>query len=154
MSPLDNHKAALVPSSGKTVDTKETKRKFEDLEFENNSNFDAIDRALQFVAVCDVSEHDEQRDEMNMFDLVVDGSSAFSMKEGSEFEDYHKVNDGRKLNKGANHRKSYSQSMKKRAISLKEGGLSAQNIAQILGTAKSNVEKWCSKKVCRHILIF
>ena len=37
--------------------------------------------------------------------------------------------------------------MKQRAIALRDSGLSVGEIAKIFGTAKSNVEKWCSIKV-------
>ena len=55
--------------------------------------------------------------------------------------------DRRKHNKGSAHRKSYPKEVKKRAIALRDSGLSVEEIARILDTAKSNVEKWCSIKV-------
>lgn len=67
-------------------------------------------------------------------------------------EDYHLIIpsmrlDRRKLNHGAPTRKSYSKEVKRRSIALRDSGLSVDEIAKILDTAKSNVEKWCSAKV-------
>lgn len=55
--------------------------------------------------------------------------------------------DRRKHNRGAPTRKSYSKDVKRRSIALRDSGLSVDEIAKILDTAKSNVEKWCSIKV-------
>ena len=41
----------------------------------------------------------------------------------------------------------YSKEVKRRSIALRDSGLSVDEIAKILDTAKSNVEKWCSAKV-------
>ena len=57
------------------------------------------------------------------------------------------LEDRRKKNKGSVHRKRYQIDVKRRAISLRDEGLSFEDIAKILDTAKSNIEKWCSKKV-------
>ena len=76
-------------------------------------------------------------------------SSKSCISTESQYMENQQIRDARKLNKGCNHRKSYSVELKKHAIALKDSGLSAENISQILGTAKSNVEKWCSKKVTK-----
>ena len=62
--------------------------------------------------------------------------------------------DGRKYNKGARQRKSYALDFKKRAIAMRKDGLCIQTIAMTLGTAKSNIEKWCSVKVRTPIVCF
>ena len=58
--------------------------------------------------------------------------------------------DKRRFNHGSIRRKSYSRDVKIRAIALRDSGLDVEQIANILGTAKSNVEKWCSAKVCNY----
>ena len=63
-------------------------------------------------------------------------------------------NDGRKLNRGVSHRKSYSIEIKKRAIALRDSGLTIEDVSKLLDTAKSNVEKWCSIKVTSRIYNF
>lgn len=55
--------------------------------------------------------------------------------------------DRRKFNRGQKNRKSYSKDIKERSIALRANGLSVEEIAKILDTAKSNIEKWCSYKV-------
>ena len=57
------------------------------------------------------------------------------------------VQDRRKKNKGSVRRKHYPIEVKRRAISLRDEGLSFQVIAKTLNTFKSNIEKWCSMKV-------
>ena len=69
-----------------------------------------------------------------------------------EVEQYHGFSDGRKRNKGSPRRKTYSDELKKRTMVLKDGGLSTEHISHIIDTAKSNIEKWCSKKVRRYFL--
>ena len=144
---VDNYKAI-------TIGTKETKRKLKDLELENKGNLNSVVTTFQPVNVCDISEqcHDEFNAEINNFECSNDSfhpyETNYSMKTTTnEFEKFQTIGDGRQLNKGSAHRKSYPNPLKKCAISLKDCGLSSHNIAQILGTAKSNVEKWCSKKV-------
>jgi hypothetical protein len=65
----------------------------------------------------------------------------------SAFEKTQHLNDRRKLNKGSTQRKSYPKEVKIRAIALRDSGLSVEDVAKILVTAKSNIEKWCREKV-------
>lgn len=61
--------------------------------------------------------------------------------------------DKRKTNHGASHRRSYSKEDKLKCIKLRfEENKTTEEIAKIMVTAKSNVEKWCSAKV-RKILL-
>ena len=76
-----------------------------------------------------------------------------TMSTSNDSDKKRRLYDGRKLNKGSAHRKSYSLEIKKRAIVLRDSGLSIEDVAKILDTAKSNVEKWCSIKVLFYYLL-
>ena len=58
------------------------------------------------------------------------------------------------FNKERGHRKSYPIDFKIRAIALKDSGLGITAIANILGTAKGNIEKWCSTKITTHTSLY
>ena len=74
--------------------------------------------------------------------IVIDKESLQSRVENNQ-----QIGDGRKRNRGRTHRKSYSAEVKRRAVALRDSGLTMDDVAKTLGTAKSNVEKWCSSKV-------
>ena len=134
----------------------ENKRKHEDVEFETTANDEFMKTKLTFdenrsnISKKNIVDHNEFVFADFMFESLADYSmdhdSLCSIDEGVHVEE---IIDGRKQNKGSHHRKSYSQMFKISAISLKDSGLGAENISQILGSARSNIEKWCSKKVTK-----
>ena len=74
--------------------------------------------------------------------IILDKESLQSLVDNTQH-----IGDGRKRNRGRNNRKSYSADVKRRAVALRDSGLTMDDVAKTLGTAKSNVEKWCSAKV-------
>jgi transposase-like protein len=58
----------------------------------------------------------------------------------------HGKEDKRKNNRGCSRRKSYSVEVKLQCIRLRQSGKTCDEVAQIIGTARSNVEKWCAGK--------
>jgi hypothetical protein len=101
----------------------------------NTTNQDVMNPKLKRGAILRVLSQDE---------------STSSIKSETEST----INDRRKLNKGLSQRKSYPKEVKKRAIALRDSGLSVDDVAKILDTAKSNIEKWCSVKVSFIFTIF
>ena len=147
----------------------ETKRKFEDFEYEDSSNYDYVNAfVINSTNVPYSSNIDDHSNgsfaDINILECLTDYTSEHNsvcsvncisvesldlegLYEDGEIEEHDEIGDGRKRNKGSPQRKSYPQTFKICAITLKDSGLGAENISQILGTAKSNIEKWCSKKV-------
>ena len=82
---------------------------------------------------------------------VSDRDESDSSSKKSKLEKPRPFFDGRRNNKGATQRKAYSLDIKKRAIALRDSGILITDIARLLNTAKSNVEKWCSAKVINHL---
>ena len=142
----------------------ENKRKHEHVEFETTANDEFMKTKLTFDENrSNISKKNIVDNEFAFADFMFESLADYSMDndslcsidlsipEGLYEEGVHvdEIGDGRKQNKGSPHRKSYSQMFKISAISLKDSGLGAENISQILGTARSNIEKWCSKKVTK-----
>ena len=128
-SPFDNQNAHQGVGIDNTKICVRTKRKGSDLDviFSLNSNKSA---KIPYSQQPTIESDDEN-------------TSSCSSKSQHNFKHI----DGRKLNKGSFHRKSYSIDIKRRAIALRDSGLRIEAISRLLDTAKSNVEKWCSVKV-------
>ena len=128
LSNLMNLDGAIVQSNFQNPKTS-TKRSMKDVEFDEiGSCSKFVKHAWPWINPVTVSEDE----------------NCSSMK--GDFEKCLR-NDGRKQNRGVSHRRSYSIEVKKRAINLRNSGLTIDDVAKLLNTAKSNVEKWCSMKV-------
>ena len=111
----------------------ESNATFEDFVYENISTISSV---------SDKSSHLEP---MISLSVVTDTSNKNECSKGNNRN--RPLVDRRKRNRGCSQRKSYTVDVKKRAIELRDGGMSVGNVAKMLHTAKSNVEKWCSVKV-------
>ena len=145
---------------------KQPKRKWNHLNLDNIDQTNILSSELmQPVTVCLFGANDDGNVKFNSSESVKSVNESNRSKKSfvsylseDDIISSIKTNDRRKYNKGSLHRKTYSIDVKKRAVLLRDSGISLDDVAKLLGTAKSNIEKWCSVKVnfilknCKHVV--
>ena len=126
------------------------KRKLDHFEFESNEHVIKdylLSSPLIQPSRMYLTEDEDNHSSAASSQVKRGNSSPRSCSSDDDMSSSVKRNDRRKNNKGSAHRKSYSIDVKKRAVLLRDNGVGLDEVARMLDTAKSNVEKWCSSKV-------